>query len=287
MTTLSVIIPAYNQADFIDACLDSVANQTWDGDLEVIVVDDESPDDIGDRARAHDLAPRVIRQKNTGVAGARNRGIAESRGEWIAFLDADDRWTPDKLARQMSALQKAQRPALSFCRYRRFTPDGTMVAVNADHPEVDLDATPQKLMVRNFIGTSTVVVHRQCIDRCGGFPDTGMLKKCGQDLALWLRIAAYFPLVYVPFIGMRYTVHQNNRVGVDPVRHHRGGLEALRSFRNWAPERFKALAPAPLSGMVALRTGKFMLDSFTHKASFPKGSISRACRESLDVLTGR
>ncbi len=284
MSSISVVIPAYDQAEFIDACLDSVAAQTWDGELEVIVVDDESPDDIGERARAHSLAPTVIRQKNTGVAGARNRGVAESSGEWIAFLDADDRWTPDKLERQMGALQKTRRPALSFCRYRRFTPDGQIVDVNPDHPEVDLDATPQKLMTRNFIGTSTVVVHRDCIARCGGFPESGMLKKCGQDFALWLRIAAYFPLVYVPHIGMEYTVHKKNRVGVDPVRHHRGGLEALRDFRNWDPERFKALAPASLSGMVALRTGKFLVDSLTHRDSFPAGSVRRALRESAELL---
>ncbi len=281
---VTVVIPAYDQAEFIDDCLDSIAAQTWAGPIDVVVIDDESPDDIADRARAHRLAPRVIRQPNTGVAGARNRGIRAASHPWIAFLDADDRWAPHKLAAQMDALLDLNRPALSFCRYRRHTADGDVVDIAAEHPAQDLQPTPRKLMRQNFIGTSTVVTHRCCLQRCGGFPESPQLRDGGQDYALWLRIAAYFPLVYAPTVGMHYTVHHNNRVGTDPAHHHRGGLEALRDFRQWDPHRFRSLASNSLAPLITYRTGKFLADAWlTHRRQFPSGAVGRALRTTLSM----
>jgi glycosyltransferase involved in cell wall biosynthesis len=103
---LSVIIPTYNRADRVSKAIGSVLEQTF-ADLEVIVVDDGSSDDtrktlgetFGDRIRYY-------AQANQGVSGARNRGIAEARGEWIAFLDSDDLWEKDKLEWQLEALKQ-------------------------------------------------------------------------------------------------------------------------------------------------------------------------------------
>lgn len=254
---ISVVIPAFNQAQFIDECLDSVAAQTISESLEIIVVDDGSPDDISRRARQHPVSPTVIRQQNTGVAGARNRGIAESSAPWIAFLDADDRWTPTKLEDQLNALAPLNRPALAFSRYRRTGPDGP-VPHAPDHPSPFLKPRARKLLRQNFIGTSTVLVHRRCLERCGGFPETTALNAGGQDYALWLRIAAYFPLVYLPKIAMLYRVHPNNRVGVDSRRHHQDGLQALRDFHDWDPHRFGGLCPLPLALLSSLRSARFL-----------------------------
>lgn len=276
LPTISVVIPAYNQADFIKAALDSVAAQTWPGPVEVIVVDDDSPDDIGDRARAHPLKPTVITQENTGVSGARNRGIEEARGEWIAFLDADDQWLAAKLKQQMDALLKLRRPALSFTRYRRVDPQGKRLEIAPDHPSPKLKARPQKLLRQNFIGTSTVIAHRACFERCGGFPETALLNRGGQDYALWLKIAALFPLVYVPEIGMLYTVHESNRVGVDPVIHHRAGIAALRSLYEWDEALFKSLSPLSLQALIGLRKAQFVADALRYRERFPKGAIKRA-----------
>ena len=284
---VSVVIPAYDQAEFIEGCLDSVAAQRWEGPLEVIVVDDGSPDDVGDRARSHPLETTVIRQPNRGVAAARNRGIDQASGEWVAFLDADDRWTPDKLQFQLDALREFSRPALSFCRYRRLTADGRRASIAPEHPEPQLVATPRRLMWRNFVGTSTVLVHRRCLQRCGGFPETEQLAAGGQDYALWLRIAAYFPLVYVPRIGMEYTLHEDNRVGADAVSHHRGGLQALKDFVDWDPARFQSLSPAALAALAALRTGKFALDTLKFPRRFPTGSLTGALRETISALNER
>ncbi len=284
LPSVSVIIPAFRQADFIDACLDSVAAQSWEGPLEVVVIDDESPDDVGGRARNHPLKPRVIRQLNRGVAGARNRGIRETTGTWVAFLDADDRWTEDHLTRHMEALQAGSRPALSFSRYRRVTPAGEPLSIAPEHPAVDLKPSARRLLIQNFIGTSTVVAHRECLTRAGGFPDTPELRRAGQDYALWLRIAAYFPLVYVPHVGVLYTVHADNRVGVDPVRHHSGGLYALAELQRWEPDRFRSLSATSLNALIARRTGRFLLDTLRYRERFPPGSARQALEVSLGLL---
>lgn len=262
---ISVVIPAYKQAEFIEDALDSVAAQTWEGPVEVIVVDDGSPDDIGDRARAHALSPEVIRQENKGVSGARNRGIREAAGEWIAFLDADDRWLPEKLAMQMEALLPLRRPGLSFTRYRRVDAQGAPVAHAPDHPSRKLKPGPKKLLRQNFIGTSTAIAHRACFERCGGFPEREVLNRGGQDYALWLRIGALFPLVYVREFGMLYRVHESNRVGVDSTAHHRAGLAALQSFYEWDRDLFKSLTSLSLPALTGLRRARFVVDALRYR----------------------
>jgi glycosyltransferase involved in cell wall biosynthesis len=97
--TVSVVIPCYNGARFLRETLDSALAQT-SPTLEVIVVDDGSTDDSAALAESYGPPVRVIRQPNQGESVARNRGIAEARGEWVAFLDADDLWLPEKLAEQ-------------------------------------------------------------------------------------------------------------------------------------------------------------------------------------------
>ena len=119
---VSVIIPAYRQAEFITACLDSIAAQTYAGPIEAIVIDDGSPDDSAAVAEAHPLRPVVIRQENQGVSGARNRGIAAASYPLIAFLDADDAWLPEKLDVQVAALMAASEPVPARGGWIRWLP---------------------------------------------------------------------------------------------------------------------------------------------------------------------
>jgi len=102
--TVSVVIPCYNAAPFLRETLDSALNQTHPP-LEVIVVDDASTDDSAAIAESYGPPVQLIRQENQGESVARNRGIEEAKGDWIAFLDADDIWTPIKLKRQTEMIE--------------------------------------------------------------------------------------------------------------------------------------------------------------------------------------
>ncbi len=280
---VSIIIPAYKQAAYISACLDSIIAQDYPGKLDIIVVDDGSDDDGADIAQAHHAAPRVIRQANTGVSGARNTGFAHATADWIAYLDADDKWLPGKLARQMSALAAGGKPALSFTRYRRVDPAGVPVPRAAEHPSQALRPSTAQLIRQNFIGTSTVITHRACVERAGGFPATHGLLRAGQDYALWLRIAAYFPLVYIPHVLTDYTVHPTNRVGIDPLKHHQGGISALRALAEWAPERFTSMSGGlPLPAVIARRHAKLLKDLITRRRDYPPDTLARFARSLRD-----
>ena len=242
---VSVVIPAYRQAHLLAECLDSVAAQTFTGRVEAIVVDDGSPDGAADVAEAHPIGAVVLRTENRGVAEARNAGIARARGKYVAFLDADDRWHADKLRRQVACLEAYGEPAMCFTQFRRIKPDG--VPIEVARPSWKYPETAHELSRRNFVGCSTVVVHRACLERVGGFPADEVLRNCAQDYALWLRIAAYFPMIYVRSVLSDYMVHPGNRVGADHRKHFRGGMHALAAFRNWEPERFRKLVgPYPL-----------------------------------------
>ena len=115
---LSVVIPVYNGAAFLPACLASLAAQTRH-DFEIVLVDDGSTDGSAAIAQAfarQDGAPplRLIRQDNSGVSAARNRGIAEARAPLIGFLDSDDTWEPQKVARQLAVMEREPGVVLSY-----------------------------------------------------------------------------------------------------------------------------------------------------------------------------
>src|SRR5690606_5350603 len=120
---VSIIIPCYNAARWLPATLESALTQTWPA-TEIIVVDDGSSDDS--LAIARGFAPRgvkVISQTNRGASAARNRGLAEARGDFIQYLDADDLLSPRKIELQLARLASAPADAVATCRWGRFEQD--------------------------------------------------------------------------------------------------------------------------------------------------------------------
>lgn len=220
---VSVVVPAFRQASLVSACLDSIAAQTFRGGVEVLVVDDGCPEGTGDVARAHALGPRVLRQDNRGVAAARNAGIRAARGRYLAFLDADDRWLPEKLELQIARLARCEVPALCFCRYQRVDPSGTPLERHAHPGRVDAPGA-RTLFRGNYVGCLTAVVDRRCLVELGGFPESA---PTGQDYALWLRIALRHPLLFEPSVLAHYVVHAQNRVGSRALGNLGAGLRAL------------------------------------------------------------
>jgi glycosyltransferase involved in cell wall biosynthesis len=130
---VSVIIPTYNYGPYIEEAVASVLGQGID-DLEVIVVDDASTDDTLARlARCTDARLRVAALARGGVCLARNHGLSLARGTYIAFLDADDRWRPGKLARQLAILEREPDVGMVFTNFRRFDANGAHAETQFDH----------------------------------------------------------------------------------------------------------------------------------------------------------
>lgn len=185
--TVSVVIPAYNAAWCVAKAIDSVLAQDY-CDFELIVVDDGSTDDTAAVLAAYGDAIRVIRKPNGGLSSARNAGIAAARGEFIAFLDADDWWLPGKLRLQMSSMRQNANIGFSSTTARVVDPDGNLVNIWAcahwDGP-----------FLTHLFGSnadvagsgSAVIARRSLFDQVGGFDET---LRSLEDIDMWMRLAA-------------------------------------------------------------------------------------------------
>ena len=185
---ISVIIPTYNYANFIREALDSVFNQTFQ-DFEIIVVDDGSTDDT--KAIIESYGDRVIyiSQKNQGPAIARNTGIMSSRGTYIAFLDADDLWYPDKLEKQIALFKANPKLGMVLADNALFDDEGiykNYVGKKAYLFDGDLVTN---IFLRSGVVTPTVIVKREAFDKVGLFEEGLFI---AEDDNMWIRIACEF-----------------------------------------------------------------------------------------------
>jgi glycosyltransferase involved in cell wall biosynthesis len=215
MPQVSVVIPAYNAADHIEACLASVFHQHISPSPEVIVVNDGSTDATLEKLRST-TGLVCLTQSNRGPAAARNAAIAYARGAYIAFLDADDLWPEDKLQKQIDLLQRHPDAAMCFGDCRQF--DGERrwphtLFEEAGHGRCAWGEGPYvpdayaRLLRNNFITTGSVVVRRQVLEDLGGFDPSLRLV---EDLELWLRIARRHPIIWSEDICLLRRRHTGN-----------------------------------------------------------------------------
>jgi glycosyltransferase involved in cell wall biosynthesis len=205
MTPLvSIILPVYNGEAFLDATLDSALGQSY-RNIEVIVVDDGSRDRspaIVDARAAHDPRLRLIRQANRGVAAARNRGIAESRGEFIAPLDADDLWDPSKIERQVARmLELGEDAGLVYSWWLWIDSEGIVLDYS---PQWRIEgASADALLQVNYIGCASIPLFRRThLTALGGYDET--LREGCEDWDLSLRMAERARTGMVPAVLVAY-----------------------------------------------------------------------------------
>ena len=196
---ISVVIPLYNKEKQIRATLEFVLTQSYQ-DFEVIIVDDGSTDrSIEEASAVNDPRIRLIHQENAGVSAARNRGIEEARGEYIAFLDADDRWKPEYLQTQYELTLQYPECSVFACNYEFVDAQGQVRSTIirkllfadehgalSNYFEVASSSNPP-------LWTSAVMVRKEAIQSIGGFP-LGI--KSGEDLLTWARLACQYMIAY-------------------------------------------------------------------------------------------
>jgi glycosyltransferase involved in cell wall biosynthesis len=193
---ISVIIPTYNRAWCLARAVESVLNQNF-SDYELIVVDDGSNDETDLVLAPYGDALRVIRQPNRGVSAARNAGIKAARGRWIALLDSDDHWLPDKLKAQIDWL--TAHPDYRICQTEEiWIRDGRRVNPKKRHRKHGGHIF-ERCLPLCLVSPSAVMIDRRLLDEVGGFDED--LPAC-EDYDLWLRIACSHPigLVDAPLI---------------------------------------------------------------------------------------
>jgi glycosyltransferase involved in cell wall biosynthesis len=198
---VSVVIPVYNGGAFLERAIASVSAQTYSS-IEIVIVDDGSTDNsLAVISACSTRAPlRVLCQQNGGVALARHNAVFASTGAFIAFLDQDDWWREDKIAKQIEVFQSDSSLALVHTKSAYYDE-----SARAFVPPINVSAAPyemaghcyERLLMANPISNSTVMIRRPAFDAVGGF-DLSIGGNTVADYALWLRLARQYTFAFVP-----------------------------------------------------------------------------------------
>lgn len=237
LPTISVVIPSYNSGAYLAKAIDSALAQRYRPDkLQIVVVDDGSRDDSA--AVAADYArrdPRILAltQANAGPASARNRGIAASSGELIAFLDCDDTWETTKLARQAALFQSDPELGLVYCGCRFVDARGVMLEGWVRTQRALEGEALLEFFCDFFLITSSVMVPRRCLDAVGHFDPS---LRVGEDNELFLRLLAQYRIGFVDAPLLNRTVRADSLSREDFELDARNDLSILDRFVKAHPQ---------------------------------------------------
>lgn len=200
--TVSIVMPIHGTERYLESAIRSALAQTY-GDFELLLLNDQSPGDpLAVIRKFDDPRLRYLEHLNAGPAFTRNRGVREGRGAFVAFLDSDDEWLPEKLAKQMRLMD--ERPEVDVVYTQRATigPDGR--EIGEYFPRLHEGLVLQELYVDNFVCMSSSLLRR------GVFETTGLIDeslRMSEDFDFWLRVAANHRFAYVDEALVRYRVH--------------------------------------------------------------------------------
>lgn len=203
----SVVIPLYNKELSIQNTINSVLNQT-NQNFEIVVVDDGSTDSSAKKVREmQDRRIRLIQQDNQGVSAARNRGIKESRYEWVALLDGDDLWNIDHLEEVTKMMQQHPDEKVYVTSFKYS--DNRKMFKHPRNKDIFLVKNYFKEAIREeLIWTSIVIINKNCFKNIGCF-NTNLTR--GEDMDLWVRLAKHYLIVKSSKITATYRIEAENR----------------------------------------------------------------------------
>lgn len=188
---VSVVIPSYNYGQYVGQAVESALAQTYTN-VEVIVVDDGSQDDTRERLSHYGNRIRYIYQENQGLSAARNTGIREAQGDYVAFLDSDDAFHPRKLELQLAYLMK--HPEVDLIATDMVSDEPIQWMEVADRPVPATLISLEAMAIKPRFAPSSVVAHKNCFAAVGSF-DTAL--RSVEDREMWLRIAAQFTMARI------------------------------------------------------------------------------------------
>ena len=201
---ITVIVVNYNYGRYLAECVDSVIAQTYPN-MEIIVVDDGSTDNSLNILQSYNGKVFVLHQENKGVSAARNAGVLASNGEWVAFLDSDDTWQPEKLQRQSSCIEDSA-VGMVFCAVEYMDDSGRHLGYT--RPQLGSDVLAQLVTFTSpTIAPSSAVVRRECLRDLGGFDED---LSTAADLDMWTRIAAKYKICAITTPLVRYRRHSQS-----------------------------------------------------------------------------
>lgn len=270
MPLVSVVIAAYNAENTITQTINSVLDQTFK-DLEIIVIDDGSKDKTSDRVlEIKDSRVKLFPYENGGVAKARNRGISHASGEYIAFLDHDDLWTPDKIETQLRALQKSPDAGVAYSwTINMYSEEKPIRFTKLSPVNFEGDVYPQ-LLLYNFVASgSNILARAAAVKSVGGFDPTPV---SNEDWDFYLRLAAKWSFVLVPKYQIIYR-HTANSMSSQVQRLEKGGLILTDKAYQSAPANLQHLKQETLCNHY-LYCSILYIESYSH-------SQAADCRKNL------
>ncbi|HOW59379.1 MAG TPA: glycosyltransferase [Candidatus Omnitrophota bacterium] len=223
MPKVSVIIPTFNRAEYICDAIDSVLAQTYH-DLEIIVINDGSIDDTEKALKKYGGRIQYLYQNNAGVSAARNKGIKASRGEYIAFLDADDSWLPEKLSVQIPILEFNPKLGMVFSYLEIMDEYGRRTGRMKPKQKPGIDFLT--MLEAGSAMTSSCLMRKRSLDAAGIFDESLAIY---EDMDLFLRVVNQFPALFVEKSLGCYREHSNQST-LDDVKNYKQQVKLAQKW---------------------------------------------------------
>ena len=273
---VSVVIPVFNAAAYVKETIDSALKQTYQH-IEIVVVDDGSSDGSLALLRSYEPRIKVLSQANGGVSVARNRGVRESSGDILAFLDADDLWDPAKIERQISVLTRYPGALAVYCDHRIIDAEGNITGPSGAlaQPRTSGQLLRNLLLGNFIISPSLMILRRTAFQQVGGFDES---MRVTGDYDLWMRIAATGPILYMLDTLVSYRRHGRNMFTGESLELH---LDTLRSLAKIRPYVERSKNASLREVLHQAKYNKLMSIAWHHDL---KGQHGQAIRRYIDAV---
>jgi len=232
---VSVVITCYNYGQYVESALQSVFSQTFQ-DFEIILINDGSTDDSEEKIHPFLSDPRLkyIKQNNSGQANAKNRGIKQAKGQFIAFLDADDLWEKTKLEKQLP-LFSHDKIGVVYSRAKYINKDGMPLhtTIKGKYLQPRSGNVTNFLFFDNFIPFSSSIIRRQCLKTFNGFNES---LEMGIDWNLWLKISTQYAFKFINEPLLIYRVGHPGQMSKKAEKRHSCSDQTMKQFIHQYPE---------------------------------------------------